>query len=986
MGFVMKYFFQAVPMLASLALAQIPSTEVVSLPTASAWGGSDVLGSQLIGSTYNASKGPGIWIVADGGYRLYLNGELLAHDNQAGRVQFIPITFLPGDNALSVIGIDGNGAPGVLVQIDELEKSHVSNATWKASASVSDNSWKFSSYNDQSWANAQASGTAASSPSGQSITGFAPNSAAKWIWTSNSTQNQAVLRYRFKIQAEGFGASTTGGTGGKIVQVTTLADLKKELQSSEAVTILIPEGTYDFRTMRVEQKNTGRYNWCTRACKSTDFNSSNTYFRVTFDGTCGAGESIAESVELWDTWVTTRANKSLIGMGRGAHLRGLALSMRGNENATNNIFRNLTLYDVNPHLIEAGDGLSSDNTSKLWVDHISYKWISDGMDLGGSSGTREATVSWLEYDGSNDKNCNGNDPYVALVENADLTYANSYWRNTSGRVPKVYSKTSASRVHIYNNYIDSNTFFIVGANGASSTYKSEVLFENNSINNATGYPTLKEPNGYISSIDNQWSGKTGTHQIVSSSGVRTPSTEPKDAVFTPPYSYAKRTVANLASENVLHTGVGGRWGKMPAYNQSAGISNKAPSVTLTAPLNGATPGNAPASISLSANATDSDGNIAKVDFYMGNTLVGSATSAPYSVQAQNISEGTHSIIAIATDNNGLSSRSLYHTITVAAAAPTAPTITSSNAAAVVENTLFVIKVTATNPQGGTLTYEINGGDDQALFILSSVTGNMYFRKAPNFEAPTDADANNNYKVRVKVSNAAGISTTQNVVIQVLDASEAPSNLRLSNTGFNAAAPQGSTIGQLNADDPDANTTLVYSLLNTGTDFPAFAIVGNELRTAQVFSNTQQTQYQIEIRASDAQGLSTSQSFTLHMALPVSSSSSIRLSSSSAVIASSSSSTAPSVSSSSQAAAVSSSSDTPTSSSSLVASSSTEAPLFSLQPNHRHLLATRFKVYDIQGKQRMESAQIPMQLPSGRWIIRAYNQNGQEVSNWVVNKQ
>jgi len=84
--------------------------------------------------------------------------------------------------------------------------------------------------------------------------------------------------------------------------------------------------------------------------------------------------------------MTTKPNKTLIGMGRGANFRGASFVMRSHEGAKNQIYRNLAIYDVNPHLVEAGDGIeavgsSSNHSANLWVDHISYKWISDGMDM-----------------------------------------------------------------------------------------------------------------------------------------------------------------------------------------------------------------------------------------------------------------------------------------------------------------------------------------------------------------------------------------------------------------------------------------------------------------------------------------------------------------------------------------------------------------------------------------------------------------------------
>ena len=51
-------------------------------------------------------------------------------------------------------------------------------------------------------------------------------------------------------------------------------------------------------------------------------------------------------------------------------------------------------------------------------------------------------------------------------------------------------------------------------------------------------------------------------------------------------------------------------------------------MTLTSPTSGATY-TAPASIALAATASDSDGTVARVDFYAGSTLLGSDTAAPF---------------------------------------------------------------------------------------------------------------------------------------------------------------------------------------------------------------------------------------------------------------------------------------------------------------------------------------------------------------------
>lgn len=74
-----------------------------------------------------------------------------------------------------------------------------------------------------------------------------------------------------------------------------------------------------------------------------------------------------------------------------------------------------------------------------------------------------------------------------------------------------------------------------------------------------------------------------------------------------------------------------------------------PTIKITSPLNNASFED-PATITITADASDSDGSIASVSFYNGNTLLGTDDSAPYSYTWENVSGGSYSIKAIATDN------------------------------------------------------------------------------------------------------------------------------------------------------------------------------------------------------------------------------------------------------------------------------------------------------------------------------------------------
>ncbi len=92
-------------------------------------------------------------------------------------------------------------------------------------------------------------------------------------------------------------------------------------------------------------------------------------------------------------------------------------------------------------------------------------------------------------------------------------------------------------------------------------------------------------------------------------------------------------------------------------------ANVPPTVAMTSPSSGAT-FTAPATVSLSATADDSNGTIAKVDFYAGSSLLGTVTAAPYTLTWSGVGAGTYSLTAVATDNEGAATTSTAVVITV----------------------------------------------------------------------------------------------------------------------------------------------------------------------------------------------------------------------------------------------------------------------------------------------------------------------------------
>ncbi len=149
----------------------------------------------------------------------------------------------------------------------------------------------------------------------------------------------------------------------------------------------------------------------------------------------------------------------------------------------------------------------------------------------------------------------------------------------------------------------------------------------------------------------------------------------------------------------------------------------------------------------------------------------------------------------------------------------APTITSAATASFAENaTGTVYTAAATDPDAGaTLTYSLTGAD-ASLFNINATTGVVTFKSAPNYEAPGDAGGNNVYNITVGASDGTN-TATKAVAVSVTNVNEAPTVTSAATASF---AENGTgTVYTIAATDPDAGTTLTYSL--TGADASLFNI-------------------------------------------------------------------------------------------------------------------------------------------------------------------
>jgi chitodextrinase len=92
------------------------------------------------------------------------------------------------------------------------------------------------------------------------------------------------------------------------------------------------------------------------------------------------------------------------------------------------------------------------------------------------------------------------------------------------------------------------------------------------------------------------------------------------------------------------------------------VTNTPPSVAISSPTAGSVY-TAPANIGITANASDADGTVSKVEFFANGTKIGEKTTSPYTL-SWSTGTGTYSLTAVATDNGGATKTSTAVSITV----------------------------------------------------------------------------------------------------------------------------------------------------------------------------------------------------------------------------------------------------------------------------------------------------------------------------------
>lgn len=130
------------------------------------------------------------------------------------------------------------------------------------------------------------------------------------------------------------------------------------------------------------------------------------------------------------------------------------------------------------------------------------------------------------------------------------------------------------------------------------------------------------------------------------------------SIATPPYStqYTATAVGNIEFKAIATDNLAAETSSAPALVTITPGNNVPPTVSISAPVDGATYYEGD-TITISATAGDTDGQVTQVEFFAGTLSLGIDATSPYTIDWNSMPAGTFDLKAIATDNGGASTES-----------------------------------------------------------------------------------------------------------------------------------------------------------------------------------------------------------------------------------------------------------------------------------------------------------------------------------------
>ncbi len=394
---------------------------------------------------------PNVLAAATGVVEVFVNGTSIGKSGGAGELLTASANFVAGENTVALRATAGAGLSQVRVQASGVFGTFGTSTLWITRPAVGVEATE----SDPSWAQPGADATGWTSATDTSLAApdaFPPTSVAEGIWNPSAPAGTVLFRTvlyvppgEAAVAPTGFAQGVTGGAGGETVQVTTPSALAAALCATESGGVCtdttpriieVPSQVFDFTGSEGSHAEPGCVvNQCAAAVQSEYIlnslgacdASAGTPAKATFDVTVdNAGTDP----------LLVGANKTVIGLGAGATLRGKGLLL---HDVNNVIVRNLTITGINPRVVWGGDALTLDGVDGVWIDHNRFSLIGRQMLVTGFGAATHVTVSRNEFDGTTPYGayCDGKHYWVMLVLGSSntMTVSENWIHDTSGRGP-----------------------------------------------------------------------------------------------------------------------------------------------------------------------------------------------------------------------------------------------------------------------------------------------------------------------------------------------------------------------------------------------------------------------------------------------------------------------------------------------------------------------------------------------------------------------
>jgi len=371
---------------------------------------------------------------------------------------------------------------------------------------------------------------------------------------------------------------------------------------------------------------------------------------------------------------------------------------------------------------------------------------------------------------------NLNIPQNAVITNAYLEFRSS--RNETSGTPQVrfYSElnTAPATFVAQNNNISNRTFSTSNVTWSMSAWSSNLSYQSPNIT-----PIIQE-------VVNLGTWAPGKALVIIGQGISTgtvkrqfytynnsAATAPKlhiefevpgqDSFFyvmdVLPSSMPFGTV--LTPDNI-ETTVFTENGQASCLNDFGFFSGAPPTVNITAPVNNTTLTSIQ-SVTIQANASDSDGTVAQVDFYVNGNLIGTDNSQPYTADYTFNLNGSYLLTAKATDNHGLQTQSspINLTMAVPTALPTVSITSPTNGTVYTTAQTVNIAASASDPDGTVTQVEFLVDNNSIGVDLTSP-----------YTASFNLNTPGTYEIKAVATDNLG-STANHIISVILDPPPVP---------------------------------------------------------------------------------------------------------------------------------------------------------------------------------------------------------------------